>query len=310
MTTPIRPFAAPGAPVPPSAIRGADGCSFALHGRVDVTALRAAYAALLEEYPAFAARMIAERDRFRFAPGDPAVAAAIGFRDAAAPWGGFTQAPPEFVGSEQLSALSLTGIGDESRLTLWIGRVAAAPVGVIAPAARLFEFYAALAGGARPLVHRPTGARTFGLPTEPQRLAAAAGREPRERGRTRADDARRVRFDAAETAGLIDCARARAIPLIDLIDELIGRADAPAGRIDDLGTVPVPAVPAGIAVLDFHSQRSDPAQHAVSYVLSVFAGRLSVELRGRPETPGGPLDPILQRVVQEARHLLTVGAAA
>ncbi|BDD81556.1 hypothetical protein TPB0596_13190 [Tsukamurella pulmonis] len=310
MTTTPGPLTTPGAPVPHAATREVDGCSFALRGRIDVTALRAAYAALLEEYPALAARVTAEHDRFRFAPGDPAVAAAIGFRDTAAPWAGFAQTPPSFVGTEQLSALWLTGIGEENRLTLWISRAAAQPVGVLAPARRLFEFYTALAAGDRPRVHRPIGVRAFGFPTEPQRLPAAGGRPAREPEGARTDDALRLRLDARTTADLLDTAQVRAIPLGELVGELLDRAGAPAGRIEDLGTVGAPVAPANLEVPDFHSHRTAAAPQEDSYVLSVFAGRLSVELRARPGTPAAESERLLLRIEDEIRSLLPVGTAA
>ncbi|WP_019202559.1 acyltransferase [Tsukamurella sp. 1534] len=219
------------------------GTSFELDGAVDVTALRAAFGALLAEYPVLAARIVTVGGRPHFAPGDPAVAAAIGLRDEAAPWEGFAQTPPWFVGSEQLAALTLTGLGERYRLTLWASHAATDGSGIVAITARLFELYTAFASGATPIV-RP--ARDF--PAAPHLVMAARGHHPGEldyeerlagttwHGSVPApattapagpdtDDAIRIRFDAGRTAALADAARAHGVSAHALVSALIARAE-------------------------------------------------------------------------------------
>ncbi|CAM3915284.1 acyltransferase [Tsukamurella strandjordii] len=219
------------------------GTSFELRGAVDTTALRAAYGALLEEYPVLSARIVTLGGKPHFAPGDAAVAAAIGFQDVSAPWSGYDQTPPWFVGSEQLSALTLTGLGERYRLTLWASHAATDGSGIVAISVRLFELYTAFASGATPIV-RP--ARDF--PAEPHLVMAARGHMPGELdyeerlAGTRwhgavpapadeapdapdADDAHRVRFDAAATAALAAAARAHGFSIHALVSGLIARAE-------------------------------------------------------------------------------------
>lgn len=223
------------------------GTSFELRGSVDTTALRAAYGALLEEYPVLSARIVTANGRPHFAPGDPAVAAAIGFRDVASPWAGYDQTPPWFVGGDQLSALTLTGLGERYRLTLWASHSATDGSGIVAIAVRLFELYTAFASGATPIV-RP--ARDF--PTEPHLVMAARGHLPGELDYEErlagtswhgavpsadavadalpadapdTDDALRVRFDLAETEALAGTARAQGFSTHALVSGLIARAE-------------------------------------------------------------------------------------
>ncbi|ADG77672.1 Phthiocerol/phthiodiolone dimycocerosyl transferase OS=Tsukamurella paurometabola (strain ATCC 8368/ DSM / CCUG 35730 / CIP 100753 / JCM 10117 / KCTC 9821/ NBRC 16120 / NCIMB 702349 / NCTC 13040) OX=521096 GN=Tpau_1039 PE=3 SV=1 [Tsukamurella paurometabola] len=220
------------------------GTSFELRGTVDSTALRAAYGALLEEYPVLSARIVTLGGKPHFAPGDPAVASAIGFQDVAAPWTGYDQTPPWFVGSEQLSAITLTGLGESYRLTLWASHAATDGSGIVAIATRLFELYTAFASGATPIVRT---ARDF--PSEPHLVMAARGHTPGEldyeerlagtswHGAVPApaepaapqtpdsDDAIRVRFDTAATAALAATARAHGFSAHALVSGLIARAE-------------------------------------------------------------------------------------
>ncbi|RDB45407.1 phthiocerol/phthiodiolone dimycocerosyl transferase family protein [Tsukamurella tyrosinosolvens] len=218
------------------------GTSFELRGVVDGTALRSAFTALLEEYPVLAARIVDVKGRPHFAPGDAAVAAAIGFRDTTAPWTGYEQTPPWFVGSEQLAALSLTGIGERHRLTLWASHAATDGSGIVAIAARLFELYTALASGATPIIRRATD-----FPAEPHLVMAARGHLPEEldyeerlagtvwHGAVPAefpdepgpdvDDALRVRFGTGETAALDAAARAHGVSSHALVSGIIARAE-------------------------------------------------------------------------------------
>ncbi|MET9326350.1 acyltransferase [Tsukamurella sp. NPDC003166] len=218
------------------------GTSYALRGVVDVTALRSAFAALLEEYPVLAARIVDVKGRPHFAPGDPTVAAAIGFRDSAAPWTGYAQTPPWFVGADQLAALTLTGIGDDYRLTLWASHAATDGSGIVAIASRLFELYTALASGATPIVRRAGD-----FPAEPHRVMAERGHLPAEldyeerlagtvwHGAVPAefpdepgpdvDDALRTRFGPGETTALDAAARAHGVSTHALVSGIIARAE-------------------------------------------------------------------------------------
>ncbi len=218
------------------------GTSFELRGTVDGTALRSAFTALLEEYPVLAARIVDVKGRPHFAPGDATVAAAIGFRDTTAPWAGYEQTPPWFVGSEQLAALSLTGIGDRYRLTLWASHAATDGSGIVAIAARLFELYTALASGATPIIRRATD-----FPAEPHLVMAARGHLPADldyeerlagtvwHGAVPAefpaepaadvDDVLRIRFSAADTAALDAAARAHGVSPHALVSGIIARAE-------------------------------------------------------------------------------------
>ncbi|MCS3788131.1 hypothetical protein HNP11_002316 [Tsukamurella ocularis] len=218
------------------------GTSFELRGTVDGTALRSAFTALLEEYPVLAARIVDVKGRPHFSPGDASVAAAIGFRDTTAPWTGYEQTPPWFVGSEQLAALSLTGIGDRYRLTLWASHAATDGSGIVAIAARLFELYTALASGAAPIIRRATD-----FPVEPHLVMAARGHLPEEldyeerlagtvwHGAVPAefpdetgpdvDDVLRVRFTAGETAALDAAAHSHGVSSHALVSGLIARAE-------------------------------------------------------------------------------------
>lgn len=218
------------------------GTSFELAGRVDPTALRAAFTALLEEYPVLAARIVDVRGRPHFAPGDAAVAAAIGFRESAESWAGYEQAPPWFVGSEQLAALSLTGIGERHRLTLWASHAATDGAGIVAIGARLFELYTALASGAAPIIRRATD-----FPSEPHLVMAARGHLPEELDYEErlagtvwhgavpaefpddpgpdADEVLRTRLGTEETAALEEAARAHGVSPHALVSGLIARAE-------------------------------------------------------------------------------------
>ncbi|TWS19287.1 acyltransferase [Tsukamurella asaccharolytica] len=218
------------------------GTSFELRGVVDGTALRSAFTALLEEYPVLAARIVEIAGRPHFAPGDAAVASAIGFHESTAPWTGYEQAPPWFVGSEQLAALSLIGIGERHRLTLWASHAATDGSGIVAIAARLFELYTALASGATPIIRR---AKDF--PAEPHLVMAARGHLPEEldyeerlagtvwHGAVPAefpddpgpdvDDVLRARFTAGETTALEAAARGHDVSSHALVSGLIARAE-------------------------------------------------------------------------------------
>ncbi|GAB3129018.1 hypothetical protein GCM10027289_09930 [Tsukamurella serpentis] len=220
------------------------GTSFELDGTVDVLALRGAYSALLEEYPVLAARIVEVKGRPHFAPGDPAVTAAIGFREELAPVRGYDQSPPWFVGGEQLSALSLTGIGSRHRLTLWASHAATDGSGIIAIAVRLFELYTALAAGAAPIVRR-----AHDFPAEPHQVMAERGHLPgdldyEERlagtvwhgsvpapeqiespGAPDTDDPLRLRLTAELTAALDRAARDASVSTHALVSALIARAE-------------------------------------------------------------------------------------
>ncbi len=218
------------------------GTSYELRGDVDRTALRSAFAALLEEYPVLAARIVDVQGRPHFAPGDAAVAAAIGFRIDPVPWAGYAQTPPWFVGSEQLAALTLTGTGEHHRLTLWASHAATDGSGIVAMAGRLFELYSALASGATPLVRR-----AHDFPAEPHKVMAVRGHtaqdldyEERLAGTVwhgavpqsfpddpgpDADDVLRVRFGASETAALAATARAHGVSLHALVSGVLARAE-------------------------------------------------------------------------------------
>lgn len=218
------------------------GTSFELRGTVDRTALRSAFTSLLEEYPVLAARIVDVKGRPHFAPGDASVVAAIGFRETTAPWTGYEQTPPWFVGSEQLAALSLTGIRDRYRLTLWASHAATDGSGIVAIAARLFELYAALASGATPIIRRATD-----FPAEPHLVMAARGHLPAEldyeerlagtvwHGAVPAhfpdepgpdvDDALRIRFGTHESAAFSAAARAHGVSSHALLSAVIARAE-------------------------------------------------------------------------------------
>lgn len=218
------------------------GTSYELRGEIDRTALRSAFAAVLEEYPVLAARIVDVKGRPHFAPGDAAVAAAIGFRISPAPWAGYAQTPPWFVGSEQLAALALAGTGGHHRLTLWASHAATDGSGIVAIAGRLFELYTALASGATPIVRR-----AHDFPAEPHRVMAARGHDAREIDYEErlagtvwhgtvpqsfpdepgpdADDVLRVRFGAPETAALAAAAHAHGVSLHALVSGVLARAE-------------------------------------------------------------------------------------
>ncbi len=218
------------------------GTSFELRGAVDRTALRSSFTALLEEYPVLAARIVDVEGRPHFAPGDASVVAAIGFRETATPWTDYEQTPPWFVGSEQLAALSLTGVGDRYRLTLWASHAATDGSGIIAIAARLFELYTALASGAAPIIRH-----AHDFPAEPHLVMAARGHLPEEldyeerlagtvwHGAVPAefpddpgpdvDDALRIRFGTGETSAFTAAARAHGVSPHALVSGLIARAE-------------------------------------------------------------------------------------
>ncbi|GAB17186.1 hypothetical protein GOEFS_021_00130 [Gordonia effusa NBRC 100432] len=219
------------------------GGSYELRGSVDVDAWRLAFGALLREYPVLAARVVTVDGRPHFAPGDPAIAAVTGFSDEAAPWSGYTQTPPPFVGNEQLSALTLRGLDQSYQLTLWASHAATDGAGIISILERLFELYTAFVSGTPPVLLPDNS-----FPAEPDAVMAARGHLPgkpdyedRLVGTTwhgavprfdetvtdapDVDNPFRVRFDAHQTAGLRAAARSHGVSMHALVSALIARAE-------------------------------------------------------------------------------------
>lgn len=266
------------------------GTSFEIRGIVDVAALRSAFAALLQEYPVLCARIVEMHRRPHFAPGDPTVAAAIGFRHDTEPWSGYAQTPPWFVGGEQLAALTLTSAADSHRLTIWASHAATDGSGIVSIAARLFELYAAIADGAAPNPHRASD-----FPSEPHLVMAERGHLPGEvdyeerlagtvwhgtvpvgvaaKGPD-VDDVLRVRLDRPETAALADAARAHGVSSHALVSALIARAEL-AECADD-------AVLALLTPVDFRSRVVPPIPLRSVTALCGFS-YVAVE-DGAPET--------------------------